>query len=154
MDVKTTKIRSMDEFNYENKTVILRIDINSPIDPETKKIMSDNRIKKSIPTIKYLLFFNRIFAWMKRYKSFSWINNIIEKKISKNSSKMDKYKEIALIIFIGVPLPTTGLWTGSAIAAFLQLDFKKSLLCAIIGGIISGGIITVACIAFPWLLGI
>jgi phosphoglycerate kinase len=55
MDEKITKIRSMDEFNYENKTVILRVDINSPISPETKKIMSDNRIKKSIPTIKYLI---------------------------------------------------------------------------------------------------
>jgi phosphoglycerate kinase len=55
MDGKVTKIRSMDEFNYENKTVILRVDINSPINQETKKIMSDNRIKKSIPTIKYLL---------------------------------------------------------------------------------------------------
>ena len=55
MDVKVIKIRSMDEFNYESKTVILRVDINSPINPETKKIMSDNRIKKSIPTIKYLL---------------------------------------------------------------------------------------------------
>lgn len=55
MDGKVTKIRSMDEFNYEDKTVLLRVDINSPIDPETKKIISDNRIKKSIPTIKYLL---------------------------------------------------------------------------------------------------
>lgn len=55
MDGKITKIRSMDEFNYENKTVILRMDINSPIDPVTKKIVSENRIKKSIPTLKYLL---------------------------------------------------------------------------------------------------
>jgi len=56
MEVKVkTGIRSMQEFNYENKTVILRIDINSPIDPETKKITSENRIIKSIPTIKYLL---------------------------------------------------------------------------------------------------
>lgn len=101
-----------------------------------------------------LLFFNKIFAWMKRYKSFSWINGIIERKIEKNSSKMEKYKEIALIIFIGIPLPTTGLWTGSAIAAFLNFDFKKSLFCALIGGTISGIIITVLCVAFPWLLGI
>lgn len=55
MDAKITKIRSMDEFNYEGKTVILRIDVNSPIDPITKKIVNENRIKKSIPTIKYLL---------------------------------------------------------------------------------------------------
>jgi uncharacterized membrane protein len=107
-----------------------------------------------VPVPFILLFFNKIFAWMKKYKSFTWINNIIEKKIGKNSAKMDKYKEIALIVFIGIPLPTTGLWTGSAIAAFLKLDFKKSLLCATIGGIISGFIITVLCITFPKLLGL
>lgn len=103
-----------------------------------------------LPVPFILLFFNKIFTWMKRYKNFSWINNIIEKKIQKNSAKMDKYKEIALILFIGIPLPTTGLWTGSAIAAFLKLDFKKSLLCATIGAIISGFIITILCSIFPW----
>jgi phosphoglycerate kinase len=56
MDGKVmTGIRSMEEFDYTDKTVLLRIDVNSPIDPETKKIVSENRIKKSIPTIKYLL---------------------------------------------------------------------------------------------------
>ncbi len=55
MDGKITKIKSMKEFNYEDKTVILRVDINAPIDPKTKEIMNDNRIKKSIPTIEYLL---------------------------------------------------------------------------------------------------
>ncbi|MDF2634234.1 MAG: phosphoglycerate kinase [Pelosinus sp.] len=55
MDAKVTTIRSMDEFNYLGKTVILRVDINSPIDPITKRIVSENRIKKTIPTIQYLL---------------------------------------------------------------------------------------------------
>lgn len=49
------KIRSMKDFNYKDKTVLLRLDINSPIDPETKKIVSENRIKKSIPTLNYLI---------------------------------------------------------------------------------------------------
>lgn len=107
-----------------------------------------------VPVPFILLFFNSIFKWMKKFKAFSWINNIIEKKIAKNSSKMEKYKEIALIIFIGIPLPTTGLWTGSAVASFLKLDFKKSLLCATLGSIISGFILTILCIAFPRVLGI
>ncbi|KGK89904.1 phosphoglycerate kinase [Clostridium sp. HMP27] len=56
MDGKVgTKIRSMREFNYKNKTVLLRLDINSPIDTDTKKIVSENRIKKSIPTLNYLI---------------------------------------------------------------------------------------------------
>ena len=41
-------------FNYKGKRVLLRVDINSPIDPETKRIVNDNRIRMSIPTIKYL----------------------------------------------------------------------------------------------------
>jgi len=48
-------IRHMDEFEYEGKTVLLRVDINSPIDRISKKIVNENRIKKSIPTIETLL---------------------------------------------------------------------------------------------------
>ncbi|MDK2953862.1 MAG: phosphoglycerate kinase [Kosmotoga sp.] len=48
-------INTLDDFDFNNKTVILRIDINSPIDPKTKKIVNENRINKSIPTIKTLM---------------------------------------------------------------------------------------------------
>lgn len=54
-EVIETKIKSMEELDCENKTVLLRLDINSPIDPKTKKIVSENRINKSIPTLKYLI---------------------------------------------------------------------------------------------------
>ena len=107
-----------------------------------------------VPVPFILLFFNRIFKWMKKYEIFRNINDFINKKIAKNSDKMIRYREIGLIIFIGIPLPTTGLWTGSAIAAFLKLDFMKSLICTILGGTISGILITIMCVAFPWLLGL
>jgi len=56
MDAKIgTGIRSVEEFNYRDKTVLLRLDVNSPINPETKKIVSENRINKSIPTLRYLV---------------------------------------------------------------------------------------------------
>jgi phosphoglycerate kinase len=48
-------IRGMDEFDYEGKTVILRLDINSTINPQSHKIVSENRINMSVPTVKYLL---------------------------------------------------------------------------------------------------
>lgn len=48
-------MKTINDYNYEGKTVLLRVDINSPIDPVTKKIVSENRINKSIPTIKALL---------------------------------------------------------------------------------------------------
>jgi phosphoglycerate kinase len=56
METQTAlKIHSIEEFDYRGKTVLLRVDINSPIDPQTKKIVNENRINKSLPTIQYLL---------------------------------------------------------------------------------------------------
>lgn len=46
---------TLDDFNYRGKTVLLRVDINSPIDPKTKKIVNDNRIVQSLPTIRELV---------------------------------------------------------------------------------------------------
>ncbi len=44
-------IKSIDDYDCKGKTVLVRVDINSPLDPETKRIVNDNRIDKSIPTI-------------------------------------------------------------------------------------------------------
>lgn len=55
MEARIGKIRTIDEFDYKGKTVLLRVDINSPIDPVTKKIVNENRIKASIPTIRDIL---------------------------------------------------------------------------------------------------
>ena len=55
-----------------------------------------------------------------------------------SSSKNGIY--IALLLFVGIPLPGTGAWTGTLAASFLDLDFKKSVL-AVMGGVILAGII-------------
>ncbi|WP_434565024.1 phosphoglycerate kinase [Thermoanaerobacterium thermosaccharolyticum] len=54
MDAKI-KMNSIEEFDYQGKTVLLRLDINSPIDPVTKKIVNENRINQSLPTLRYLI---------------------------------------------------------------------------------------------------
>ncbi len=56
MEIKSIQgMRSITEFEYQNKTVLLRVDINSPIDSKTKKIVNENRINMSLPTIEYLI---------------------------------------------------------------------------------------------------
>lgn len=102
-----------------------------------------------LPVPFVLIFFNKIFAWLGKYKTFSGIYNLIDKKINKNKDKFEKFEEIALITFIAIPLPTTGVWTGTAIAAFLKLDFKKSVMCAVAGSFLCGLIIMVLAMAFP-----
>lgn len=107
-----------------------------------------------LPVPFIMLFFEKIFEFLGKYKAFSWIYKFIEKKINKNKAKFEKYKEIVLITFIAIPIPTTGVWTGTAIAAFLKFDLKKSFFCSAIGAFISALIITVMSIYFPKLLGI
>ena len=102
-----------------------------------------------LPVPFILLLFNKIYKLLKKYPKFDKLTDLIDRKISKNKDKLEKYKEIGLIAFIAIPLPTTGVWTGSAIAAFLGLDFKKSFLCAAIGALASAIIITVACLVIP-----
>jgi uncharacterized membrane protein len=107
-----------------------------------------------LPVPFILVFFNKIFDFLGKYKFFSGFYNLIDRKISKNKGRFEKFEEIALITFIAIPLPTTGVWTGTAIAAFLKLDFKKSVMCAVIGSFICGIIVTALSLAFPAFLNI
>ena len=106
-----------------------------------------------VPAPFIFLFFNKILDWMKTIKQFNKITNFIDKKVQKGAKKVEGYMEAGLITFVGIPLPTTGLWTGSAIAAFLGLDFKKSMVCVFAGGVISATIITTMSIVAPKLFG-
>jgi uncharacterized membrane protein len=107
-----------------------------------------------LPAPFIYLCFNAIFARMKKIKQLNKFTDFVENKVQKGSKKLEKYKEIGLITFVGIPLPTTGLWTGTAVAAFMGLDFKKSMICVFLGGIISAVIITVLSVVAPAILGL
>ncbi|CAM2880521.1 small multi-drug export protein [Hathewaya histolytica] len=106
-----------------------------------------------LPVPFIMLLFDKLFDILGRYKIFAWAYRIVEKKIEKNREKFEKYKEPALITFIAIPLPTTGVWTGTVIAAFLKFDFKKSMFCAAVGALGSAILITLLTVFIPSLLG-
>lgn len=106
----------------------------------------------SLFPVPFILFlFNALFVYMKKFKFLARFNSFIDNKVKKGAKKIEKYAELGLITFVAIPLPTTGLWTGSAAAAFLGLDKKKSFLCIALGGLISAIVITLLCIYFPYL---
>ena len=107
-----------------------------------------------IPAPIVYLSFNKIFNLMKKFKQLDWFTKFVEKKVQNGSKQLEKYKEIGLITFVGIPLPTTGLWTGSAIAAFMGLNFKKSMWCVFLGGVVSAVIITIVSVIAPAVLGL
>lgn len=98
-----------------------------------------------LPVPFILLFIRAILRWMEgcRIKLFNRISGWLGRKVEKNKSTIEKYSYIGVMLFIAVPLPGTGAWTGSLIAAVLGMDWKKSTLAAIGGVLISCMIMTV-----------
>ena len=92
-----------------------------------------------IPVPLILLFISKILEWMTKSK-VKWINKLaswIHKKADKHKGPIEKYGYLGLILFVGIPLPGTGAWTGCLIASLLGLDRKKSFLCAMAGILIA-----------------
>ena len=73
-------------------------------------------------------------------KFFTWCLDKGERGGEKLLAKSDKGIYIALLLFVGIPLPGTGAWTGTLAASILDLDFKKSCL-ACMGGVLLAGTI-------------
>ena len=80
-----------------------------------------------------LLLITPIFNWMKGTKIFKPLVDKLEAKAMSKSDKIEKYEFWGLVLFVGIPLPGTGAWTGSLIAALLGIKFKKAFPAVIIG---------------------
>ena len=74
---------------------------------------------------------------------FTWCLEKGEKGGKKLEEKAGKGLYVALLLFVGIPLPGTGAWTGTLAASFLNMDFKKSVLY-VLGGVILAGCIMLA----------
>ena len=86
-----------------------------------------------IPVPFILLLITPIFNWMKGTKTFKPMVTKLEKKAMSKSDKIEKYEFWGLVLFVGIPLPGTGAWTGSLIAALLGVKFKKAFPAIILG---------------------
>ncbi len=80
-----------------------------------------------------LLFIKQIFKWMKKIRLFRGLVEKLENKAMSKSDNIKRYEFWGLVLFVGIPLPGTGAWTGSLIAALLDVDFKKAVLAELLG---------------------
>ena len=88
-----------------------------------------------LPIPFILLFINKILEWMRNCK-IGFINkfaNWLYKKVDKHKEPIEKYGFWGLVLFVGIPLPGTGAWTGCLIASVLNMDKKKAFIASIIG---------------------
>lgn len=101
-----------------------------------------------IPIPFILLLINQIFEWLKKIPVINKPIYWLEEKTLKKRDKIDKYGIWGLLLFVAIPLPGTGAWTGSLLAALLNLDRKKSFVVICIGVFIAGLIISIASAVF------
>lgn len=88
-----------------------------------------------IPIPFILLFIKQIFKVLKKTKLFHGLIVKLEDRAMGKSEQVKKYEFWGLALFVGIPLPGTGAWTGALIASLLEIDIKKSsvsILCGII----------------------
>ncbi len=96
-----------------------------------------------VPIPLLLLFLDKVLTWLSRYKVTKKVVNKIENKILSKKEQIEKYGYIGLMLFVGVPLPGTGAWTGAGLAVLLNMDKKKSFIYITLGVILASIIMSI-----------
>ena len=94
----------------------------------------------SIISVPVVLMFRQVIDYLRHRKYFNKLIRWVDRKIEGRAKKLNAASIIGLIVFVGVPLPTTGSWSGSALASILKMRILESLLGIFIGNAIAGAI--------------
>lgn len=108
------------------------------LDPVPSYIISI--IGNILPVPFILLLINKILDWMRKSKKFKKVAKWLDEKVEKHKGQIEKYGYLGIVLFVGVPLPGTGAWTGSLIASVLEMDKKKTFF-AVLAGVFIASII-------------
>lgn len=97
----------------------------------------------SMVPVPFILFTIRpIFNYMKKTKLFKeLVHRLTDRSLSKNGDKIRKYGAWGLLLFVAVPLPGTGVWSGSLVAALLDMRFKIAFPAILVGNFVAAVLI-------------
>lgn len=96
-----------------------------------------------IPLPFIVVYIRRIFQWMRRNMSkLDKLVDKLEKKAHLKGRIVTKYKYLGLMIFVAIPLPGTGGWTGALVAAFLDMPLRRAIPALALGVLIAGFLVT------------
>lgn len=92
-----------------------------------------------IPVPFIIVYIRRIFQWMRdKLPSLNRVVDALERKAHLKGRRVNKYKYLGLALFVAIPLPGTGAWTGSLAAAFLDMPLRKAIP-SVIAGVVAAG---------------
>ena len=97
-----------------------------------------------LPVPFILVYIRRIFQWMRRkLPKLNRVVDSLEKKAHLKGRTVTKYKYLGLLLFVAVPLPGTGAWTGALAAAFLNMPLRKALPSIFAGVLVAGAAVSI-----------
>ena len=106
-----------------------------------------------LPAPFIVLFIRRIFEWMKKKSvRLGRIAEKMEKRAESKKETVQKYKFWGLLLFVAIPLPGTGAWTGSLIAGMLNMRLKDALPAIVVGVLIAGILMTGITLGFEFFI--
>ena len=92
-----------------------------------------------IPVPFIIVYIRRIFQWMReKMPRLNRMVDALERKAHLKGQKVSKYKYLGLAIFVAIPLPGTGAWTGSLAAAFLDMPLRRAIPSIVAGVVVAG----------------
>lgn len=93
-----------------------------------------------IPVPFIIVYIRRIFQWMRRrMPRLNSLVDALERKAHLKGRRVTKYKYLGLAVFVAIPLPGTGAWTGSLAAAFLDMPLRRALP-SVVAGVVTAGL--------------
>lgn len=95
-----------------------------------------------IPFILILL--KHVFNWMKKHNVGRKLVLKLEKKAQSRSDRVMKYEFFGLMLFVAIPLPGTGAWTGALVASVMEMNRKQAFLSIFLGVLIASVVVTLA----------
>jgi uncharacterized membrane protein len=95
-----------------------------------------------IPVLPLLLFLNPVKRALERIPFFKRFFNLLLAKVERNRRLIQRFEELGLLLFVAVPLPVTGAWTGSLIATVMGLRTGKSFFFISLGVLFAGLVVT------------
>ena len=100
-------------------------------------------LSNCVPIPFVILLIRPIFTWLKKTKLLAGFVHKLEAKMMKKSEKVTKYKVIGLFVFVAIPIPGTGAYSGSLIAALLDMRLTKAIPSIVAGVFVAGVIMTI-----------
>jgi len=99
-----------------------------------------------VPGAVILLAGEKLIAWGNRKSA--WFSRIVGRQLTRThkafSKKHERYGEVGLVVFVGIPLPFTGVWTGALAALIFGIPFRRSFPLIAVGNAIAGTIVALA----------